>query len=93
MQLTDTEFNLVLRYTSAIKLDDSLDLASDEQNDYFYDFENDEKLSLEEGFSIIAEGIAYPFEHEGFNKEEGDTLEALIKKFVPDFTIPVVQGE
>jgi len=44
-------------------------------------FENDTILSLEEGLSELEGCIAYPFEHEGFSKEESKILENLFSEF------------
>ena len=38
-------------------------------------------LSLEEGLSELEGCIAYPFEHEGFSKEESKILENLFSEF------------
>ncbi len=88
MGITDQEYNLVLELTRVTHLDEVIDIAYDDKEDYFWDFEEQERLPLKEGFEIIAEAMAYPFEHEGFNSEESGILESLIKRFVPDFVAP-----
>ena len=88
MRLTDTEFNLISRYTSKTHLDGVIDITGNENDDFFYDFEEDKEISLQEGFEIVADSVAYPFSHEGFTADESIILEKLIKKFVPNFEVP-----
>jgi len=81
-KLTDKEYNLLTTWTSRVKVDSVLDVVpvSDEE-DGIMDFENDTILSLEEGLSELEGCIAYPFEHEGFSKEESKILENLFSEF------------
>ena len=45
-RLTDEEFNLVARWTSKTRVDSVLDIHTGRfGNDYFMDYENNEKLS------------------------------------------------
>lgn len=81
-KLTNKEFNLVSTLTSRIKIDEVLDIMSgDADNDYFFDYKSDMELSLSDGFVELKDAIAYPFEHEGFTKEECEILENLFKEF------------
>ncbi len=83
--MTDIEFHLVQRLTSATHLDEIVDIHGDEGDEYWYDCENNAKMHLREGFEILAESIAYSFQHEGFTDDEADILENLIKRYVPEF--------
>ena len=87
-RVSDEVFKLVQRLTHATKMEDSIDIACDETHDYFYDNLEDKNLSLKEGFEIIAEGLAYSFQYEGFTDEEAAILEATFKEYVPDFEAP-----
>lgn len=90
-RVTDEEFNLVLELTHRTKLDGVIDIASDETHDFFVDFENDNaELSLQEGFEILSDSLAYSFQEEGFDKQESDILAGCFRRFVPDFTEPDV---
>ena len=85
-RISDTEFDLVLAFTSRTHLDEVIDIASDDTHDFFVDMEDDEKeLSLKEGFETLAEAKAEPFAHEGFEEEEAKILTECFKRFVPDF--------
>lgn len=83
--MTDIEFHLVQRLTSATHLDEVFDIQGDENEEFWTDFEEHRDMPLKEGFELLAESIAYSFQHEGFTDEEADILESLIQKFVPDF--------
>lgn len=81
-RLTDKEFALVCRWTEKTHVDEILDIHTGRLgNDYFMDYENNKKLSLEKGFKEIAEAVAYPFSHEGFNEEESKILLSLLEEF------------
>ena len=84
-KVSDEEYNLVLRLTHETKLDQVIDIAYNDHGDYFWDFENDCAISLQEGFETLADSMAYKFQEEGFTDKEADTLEKLFQRFVPDF--------
>lgn len=85
-RLTDEEFNLVTTWTRRTKFDSVMDVdTNDDGDDVWFDYENDEEeLSLEEGFKIMASAVAYSFEHEGFTKEEAKILMNLLEEFGVD---------
>lgn len=85
MKISDEEYNLVSAFTSSTHLDEVMDINYDENEDFFYDFEENKRVSLQEGFKFLAEGTAYSFQFEGFTDEEADVLEKLFQRFVPDF--------
>lgn len=84
-KISDEEFNLVTTFTRKTHLDEMIDIDYDEGGDFFYDFFEEERLSLTDGFKILADAQAYPFTHEGFTKEESDKLTALFQRFVPNY--------
>ncbi len=84
-KLSDEEFNLISTLTMRTHLDGVFDIASDNNEDFFWDMEEDRKMSLEEGFELLSESIAYSFQHEGFSDEESKILEEVIQKYVPGF--------
>ena len=84
--MTDTEYNLIQRLTRATQLDQVFDIQGDENEEYWQDFEEDKQIPLEEGFELLAESIAYSFQHEGFTDAEANILEKLIQKYVPNFS-------
>ena len=84
-RVSDTEYNLILDFIIRIHLDEVIDITSDDSHDYFWDFEEDKELSLKEGFEVLAEAKAEPFEHEGFNAEEANILTECFRRFVPNF--------
>ena len=84
--MTDTEYNLIQRLTRATQLDQVFDIQGNENEEYWQDFEEDKQMPLKEGFELLAESIAYSFQHEGFTDAEVDILEKLIQKYVPNFS-------
>lgn len=84
-KVSDEEFNLVLRLTHETKLDGVIDITYNDHEDYFWDFENDCAINLQEGFEILADSMAYKFQEEGFTDKESAILEKLFQRFVPDF--------
>lgn len=60
-ELTICEYNALSNYTHAIKLDSVVDVSSESE---FYDFEEDETMSLQEGLSVVWDAIAYPLTHD-----------------------------
>ena len=86
--MTGTEFNLLQSLTSRTHLDSVFDIQRSEGQEYWQDYEEDTQMPLQEGFELLAESIAYSFQHEGFSDDEANILENLIRQFVPDFTNP-----
>ncbi len=84
-KVSDEEYNLVLRLTQETKLDQVIDITGNDHGDYFWDFENDCSISLQEGFEILADSMGYKFQHEGFTDKEAGILEKLFQRFVPSF--------
>ena len=81
-KLTDEEFNLISKWTERTKLNDCMDIAGNEDHDYFFYMDDiQQEVSLEEGFSVIADAIAYPLSHEGFTEKEGEMFMNLLKEF------------
>ena len=83
-RLTNEEFNLLSCWTSKIKIDSEIDIiALNEKEDAFIEFNSDGNkiISLQEGFEILSDAIAYPFEHEGFSEEESRILKNLFEKY------------
>ncbi len=83
--MSGKEYELLQRLTSETHLDQVIDIQGNEDEEYWVDYENDTTLPLQEGFEILAESIAYSFQHEGFTDEEAETLEKLIQRYIPDF--------
>ena len=84
-KLTDEEFNIVTKWTGATHFDSVMDIeTNDDGDDIWMDYENEDELSLEEGFHEMAEAVAYPFAHEGLTDEESKILLGLLEEFGVD---------
>lgn len=85
--LTDAEWNAFSHLTRTTGMDDSFDIAYDEDHDFFIDLEeptDDDsyaEVSLEEGFDWLYGGIAYPCQHDGLTKEEGTLIADVLIEF------------
>ena len=81
-RLTDGEWNAISTLTRKTKLDSVFDVWSNGTgNDYFYDFEEDKKMSLKSGLALLYESLAYPLSHEGLSDKESKLIVDLFKEF------------
>lgn len=82
-RFTDREVRVVAEIICRLKMDDGFWLNEDEETgeDYFYDREIDERMTLEEGLRILCEAIAYPLVHERLGYEESKTFVNLLREF------------
>lgn len=84
--LTDDEYNTLSKLTKNMKIDNVIDIYSNKtksgkNTDFFYDFEENKKLSLKKGLSILYDAIAYPLKHEGLDDHECEIMIDLFKEF------------
>ena len=80
--LTDEEWNAISQFTADNKLDEVFDIASDENGDFFYDFELEEQIPFEDCLCDLAccigiEGLYYP----NYSKDFRDTIGEIFDKY------------
>lgn len=79
-RLSSNEYDVIAKVLHASKMDNSFDFTGDDNGDWFIDFENDEDVSLEEGLSWIADGIA-DVETYGLTEDEIEELMLCFASF------------
>ena len=82
-RFTNREVRVVAEIIYKLKMDDSFWLNEDMEigEDYFYDRETDERMTLEEGLRILYEAIAYPLVHERIGYGDSKTFVNLLREF------------
>lgn len=81
-RLTNDEWNTIAKLTRRTKLDSVFDIYSNGTGkDYFFDFEENKKMSLKAGFELLYESLAYPLSHEGLTENESKLIVNLFKEF------------
>ncbi len=69
-KLTDAEYNAFLHYTSAINIDDELDIETkNDKVDWWIDRSTNKHISLRQGLQELWDAVAYPLVHDAYNKE------------------------
>lgn len=81
-RLTNDEWNAISQLTRNTHLDSVFDIWSiGTGKDYFYDFENNKRMSLKSGLSLLYESLAYPLQHDGLTGKESNLIVNLFKEF------------
>lgn len=86
--LTDEEWNAVSKFTADNKLDEVFDICTDENGDYFWDFEEDCMLPFDEGLylmecNIWSDGVCFAY----YNKEYRHLIQNIFDKYCENETI------
>ena len=80
-RVSDPLFNAVSHYTRKSKLDSVFDIVSGEVEDYFYDYENESRMSLEEGFSLLNEAAVFPLTDVGISETDEALIAAALQEY------------
>lgn len=80
--LTDEEWNDVSKFTADNKLDEVFDICTDENGDYFYDYELNSKVPFEEYLCYLADniytsGVYYP----SYDRQFRNLIEEIFNKY------------
>lgn len=81
-KLTSKEWNAISHLTHATHLDNVFDIYQKRNGeDGFKDYETGRITSISAGLKWLYEGLAYPFSHEGLNREESLSIYKLFQEF------------
>lgn len=83
--LTDEEWNAISDFTHDAKCDEVFDICTDENGDYFWDFEEDCMLPFDEGLYLMAcdiaeDGVIYARK----DKEHRQIIGEIFEKYCSD---------
>lgn len=78
---TEQEYNALDYYLTESKLYDSGFCIQQDTEDYFQDFEDDTRYSIEDGLQIIYESMILDQIEQEYDKEIKDGLVAVFKRF------------
>lgn len=80
-ELTDKEYNTVMKLTANLKVDGTFDIYDCGDTDKFKDYIAYRMVSLRTGFRWLYDAIAYPLSHDGMTLEESQTIVNLFTEF------------